>query len=300
MEMFWERMIYTFQMLGFQFGVKPPGWTFREHHHHLCELMYCREGRVHVWIGNRKLAFGSGDWLFLKAGVRHRFENDSETNFSFFNMHFDIDDPDLRKMLNSTPFHHIAKEKADGTRLTERYRQIEQAVRDNQEQAASAADAHQKIRQLTGKVALQAHSLLLIREIAELRLDEQQAACGQETDVRSLSLFQTNIAHKIEQKLSAAVYSDTCISEISRDLHMSRNRCTKIFTQVYGISPRQYVSELKLKQAKELLLQTDVTVEEIARRLGFSSVHHFSRQFHRWTGMPPSRFRPKHTASPLV
>jgi AraC-like DNA-binding protein len=81
---------------------------------------------------------------------------------------------------------------------------------------------------------------------------------------------------------------------------MSRNRCTKIFTQVYGISPRQYVSELKLKQAKELLVLTDVTVEEIARRLGFSSVHHFSRQFHRWTGKPPSHFRPKHTASPLV
>ncbi|MGP3782803.1 helix-turn-helix domain-containing protein [Paenibacillus sp. 1A_MP2] len=63
------------------------------------------------------------------------------------------------------------------------------------------------------------------------------------------------------------------------------------FQKVYGISPRKYLSELKLHEAKQLIHQPDLNLTRVAAMLGYSSLAHFSRQFRRWTGMSPSEYR---------
>jgi hypothetical protein len=55
---------------------------------------------------------------------------------------------------------------------------------------------------------------------------------------------------------------------------------------------RKYLTQLKLGLAKQLLVSTNRTVEDIAGELGFHSASHFSRQFRRGTGMSPNQFRP--------
>jgi AraC family transcriptional regulator len=69
----------------------------------------------------------------------------------------------------------------------------------------------------------------------------------------------------------------------------------KTSPKIYSMSPRRYLSEYKLKKAKELLLHTNLSIEEIAEQLYFSSSFHFSKQFRRWTGVSPTHFRPKHS-----
>jgi AraC-like DNA-binding protein len=64
-----------------------------------------------------------------------------------------------------------------------------------------------------------------------------------------------------------------------------------LFRQVYGMSARQYRSLVKLKRAKTLLLDNEMSVQSVAERMGYSDTAHFSRQFKRWTGMSPIAYR---------
>lgn len=64
----------------------------------------------------------------------------------------------------------------------------------------------------------------------------------------------------------------------------------KLFSEYRGLTPKQYILELRLKKAKELLADSGLRVSEVAERCGFSSVYHFSRAFRISVGMPPREY----------
>lgn len=98
----------------------------------------------------------------------------------------------------------------------------------------------------------------------------------------------------IEEKLSLGLCEEATVAGVAKEMNLSRSQCSKLFSKVYGLSPRQYVSQQKLKLAKELLVTTHLPMTDIAEKLGFQSASHFSRQFRRWTGQSPSEFKPRH------
>ena len=69
----------------------------------------------------------------------------------------------------------------------------------------------------------------------------------------------------------------------------------RIFNDKFGISPKKYVNELKLKRARELLSHEKYTVSEIGLLLGYSDVYHFSKSFKKGTGMSQLEWRIKTT-----
>lgn len=81
------------------------------------------------------------------------------------------------------------------------------------------------------------------------------------------------------------------IQPIIASLGLSPNYGLEIFQKVYHMSPRKYLSELKLQEAKILIQQPNISLKEISNRLGYKNLSHFSRQFKRWTGLSPTEFR---------
>lgn len=93
-------IINTLQVTGCHFGLKPPGWYYPRHHHHLFELLYCVEGEVAHEINRDSMTMQAGDWLLIKSGVRHQSSNTAQADYGFFNVHFDLDDPEIRSLLS--------------------------------------------------------------------------------------------------------------------------------------------------------------------------------------------------------
>lgn len=58
-----------------------------------------------------------------------------------------------------------------------------------------------------------------------------------------------------------------------------------------GLTPWQLVCEARMEIAARLLCDTDLSVEEIAYRTGYSSLSAFQKAFHRWCELKPSQFR---------
>lgn len=81
------------------------------------------------------------------------------------------------------------------------------------------------------------------------------------------------------------------IEEIAEHVSMSASYFTKVFRETTGFSPYEYLLRLRLERAKELLLQTELPVSEIAYRSGFHSDSNFIYFFKKETGLSPLKFR---------
>ena len=87
------------------------------------------------------------------------------------------------------------------------------------------------------------------------------------------------------------VDGDKTLRTLSAQLGYSPAHCNRVFRQTYGMSPRRYLTLLKLNHAKRLLQDPSRSVEEIAAALGYGDVSQFSKQFKRWTDLSPSAYR---------
>ena len=81
------------------------------------------------------------------------------------------------------------------------------------------------------------------------------------------------------------------IEELSRLSDMSPRYFEMLFAGEFRMSPKEYVTHLKLELAKELLLNEKNTVTSIAEQLGCSDIYHFSKIFKNKMGISPSEYR---------
>ncbi len=80
-------------------------------------------------------------------------------------------------------------------------------------------------------------------------------------------------------------------AKLARLAHISPTRFHTVFRQTTGFAPMQYVQNLRLARARELLIRTDQPIWQIAENCGFSTIHYFCRVFGKHTGQTPTGFR---------
>ncbi|WP_282806154.1 helix-turn-helix domain-containing protein [Lactobacillus isalae] len=144
-----------------------------------------------------------------------------------------------------------------------------------------------------------------IRQI--IGLDHKSLADSLKTNGITYEIFGDLLAEinvkKIEQHHSIATlakrymdlnYFDAIqIQDIAKSLNVNANYLSDLFKQEYGISPKQYLTELKIKKAKKLLLTTKNTITIVANSVGFSDSLAFSKIFKKYTTMSPKQYRTK-------
>lgn len=77
------------------------------------------------------------------------------------------------------------------------------------------------------------------------------------------------------------------MNKLATSLHISPRHFRRLFKESTGLSPNQYLINLRINHAK-LLLEQAFTVKEVAYRVGFNDPYHFSRLFKHKTGVCPS------------
>lgn len=96
----------------------------------------------------------------------------------------------------------------------------------------------------------------------------------------------------IAQVQSGAVEEHFSLSEfISKKLNKEYSQISRLFSEVEGITLEQYFILQKIEKVKEWLVYDELTLSEIAWKLGYSSVAHLSAQFKKVTGFTPSQFK---------
>lgn len=81
------------------------------------------------------------------------------------------------------------------------------------------------------------------------------------------------------------------LDELSKDLGISSYYFSKLFKKKTGINFIEYVTNIRMEKAKELLLHSDKSMKEICREVGYTDANYFSRTFRKNVGVSPTEFK---------
>lgn len=107
--------------------------------------------------------------------------------------------------------------------------------------------------------------------------------------------------HARNQLQAALRYIDSHLAELLPNSklaelsHASESHFIRLFRRTLGCTPARHVQERRVSSAAELLIRTNLSIDEIAERCGFANRYHFSRVFAQRMANPPARFRTLHT-----
>ncbi|MCD9025401.1 AraC family transcriptional regulator [Cohnella silvisoli] len=130
--------------------------------------------------------------------------------------------------------------------------------------------------------------LLLSLGMASLYLYAAEAARQKRDGHENPAVFMAKrlIQNKFDEELD--------LSSLAEASNVTNEHLIRLFRQHMGITPVQYLWQYRVRQGVDLLLNTGLTVTEIAYRSGFKTSYHFARMVKKWTGRTPSDIRNEH------
>ena len=101
----------------------------------------------------------------------------------------------------------------------------------------------------------------------------------------------SDTAEKMKEYLRNNAASKFKIENLCKYISRSESQCIKIFKEAYGITPYAYFLSKKIRLAKDMLVNTNLSIKQIANNLNFADEYYFSNIFKQKTGVSPSKYR---------
>lgn len=87
------------------------------------------------------------------------------------------------------------------------------------------------------------------------------------------------------------------VEKLCQEVGLSRAHLNRKMKELFGLTPSEFIRNVRLRKACELLRQPDVDISQIAYSVGFSSQPHFSTAFKRFTGISPTEYRQRNSTA---
>ncbi len=100
-----------------------------------------------------------------------------------------------------------------------------------------------------------------------------------------------DVVNQVKKYIVENLGGDTSLYNLADQVHFSQEYLLRIFKKKEGVTILQYINDLKLSAAKQLLSEAELPVKEIAEQLGFTSQGYFGRFFRNKTGLTPNAYR---------
>lgn len=119
--------------------------------------------------------------------------------------------------------------------------------------------------------------------LKENRLNEENGQPINKTDLQALA----ELTHYMDEHHSFNITLQT----LSTIACMSESKMKKLFKSVYNMSITEYIQRKRISVAEHMLIQTDLTIAEISRSVGYSNPSRLIEIFKRYYGFTPSKYR---------
>jgi len=139
------------------------------------------------------------------------------------------------------------------------------------------------------------------RALALNALEEILILLAQQKARSGTSAYDSRV-EKVLQQLNQQFHEPMNVDALAASVALSPSRLAHLFKAQVGESIIATLLDIRLRQAARLLLFTSLTIEEVAKQVGFQSIFYFSRRFKQCYGLSPSAYRqsatPGHAAPP--
>lgn len=266
------------------------GNSYPWHWHDEIELAYVEKGMLTVSINEQRYNLESGDGFFINSGVLHGFAATQETECLLPNVLF------RASLIYGTQ---------DSVYWKKYMRPLMEAV--NLSHIILKKDVPWQ-KDFLNHIKTAYEALLLKKIGYELRVRNEltEVICliwencfVQISNQKAQNYTEVNRLRKMLDFIQQCYMEPIQIQQIAEAASVSKTECLRCFNRVIGVSPKQYLINLRIRKAKELLSESSLTLMEICSNCGFQNQSYFTKMFREETGISPGRWRKQHVNSSL-
>ncbi|RKN70673.1 AraC family transcriptional regulator [Paenibacillus ginsengarvi] len=256
-------------------------WTPGESHD-FWEMCYVDKGHYEVVRGTERIVLEQGELLFYAPDEFHAGRAVNDTAPTLIIISFVCDSEAMRYFEGKT-FRPNEDEKLLLSRLVAEGREAFDPPVDSPRmhrplrRASAAFGSEQMIKN---------HLEILLVEL--IRSEARKTPAMPETI--SAAHYNQTLVEQIVGYMNDHIGESLTIEQICGVFGTGRTRLTTLFRTVTGLGTIAYFNKLKIEHARSLIRQQALSMTELAERLGFTSVHHFSRSFKKEAGMTPTEY----------
>ncbi|MEG1004418.1 AraC family transcriptional regulator [Clostridium sp.] len=114
-----------------------------------------------------------------------------------------------------------------------------------------------------------------------------------EHDISFKSREKKALVENITEYLSINYVKDISLETLSKNMYLSPVYISKIFKEIMGDSPINYLIKIRLSKAKELLNDSSIPIKTVAKMVGYNDPYYFSKLFKKYYGISPNKFKEK-------
>ena len=255
-------------------------FSFEGESHNFWEFVYVDKGAVRISMGDMEIILKKGDIAFHKPNEFHKVVASEDSAPNLIVVSFDCDSPAINffreKVLRIDEREHsvlseilIEARKLLACPLDDPYTQY------MPKKASAPSDCEQYLR--------------ILLEFFLLHLRRRYLAGPTVTDT-PIKPKRSELFMQIVTYMENHISDKLTIGQICRDNMIGRTQLQKLFQKECGLGVIEHFSRLKIDTAKHMIRSGKMNFSQIAEKLGYSSVHYFSRQFKKITDMTPSEY----------
>ncbi len=262
----YEPLVQNFmikEIYSYYYQVRNRNYTFSGESHSYWELTFIDNGALSTTVDGEEYHLKEMDLMLYAPGQFHTQHNDSEQSCSYLTLLFDMDFQDDFLITN---------------RVYHAHRDIHRALND--------------FIKVSNNDMMYDNELMLcyLKEliIRILQYDFLNASPVASSPMQQK--FENELLNEIILYINDHIYEQLTIEEICIKFSISRSSLQTLFKNNLKVAPKQYISNLKLAKSKLLIKESVYTISEISAKLGFTSIHYFSRKFKQEFGITPSDY----------
>ena len=247
------------------------------HWHDEFEIIYVRSGFLTVSISGESYIGKTGEAFVVSPGNLHLMGSQTGT-VDYYTFLFplkyisfrtdDMLDEKLLEPLNSGHLMICPRVKDTAKELCEQLIKIYEAKKDESE----------------SKITTQVGTKIILLQFI---LEMWKKGFVIENDTSGRNIVEKEMVSYIQQNFTGKI----SLKEFGEQFHLSEKYISRYFKEHFHITLSQYITYLRLENAKQLLQDTDLSVTETAMQSGYQNVSYFIRSFKKTYGISPLKYR---------
>ncbi len=254
------------------------------------ELLYIKEGNIHVDIEGKSFYGNPGDVFLFKPKQRHSIDILGDSCFHQPHIHFDLfyqpDSPEVKVSFKSLE----ALTSLEMKMFRESMPQNSEIDLPNQMRLSNTKLFEEMLFEIIKEYEMKMpfHEIIVKGMFVKL-----WTYLMRENYWHNNPVVSENMAELIGVKdyLYYNADREVDLDELSSEFNFSKYHLIRLFKKAFTVSPIHYHRLIRVEKAKKMIQFTNMSFTAISELLGFSSINSFSRAFRKVEGVPPSFYR---------